>query len=127
VTENFPGTTGQINFSLGTNTSSPLQNGFFNGGWRTTLATTLSTNTWNYIVGTYDGSTIKLYVNNSLVQSTSYTGTSASSQGGIRLMRRWDNPDYWGGRLAIVRIYNNALNTTQIDQNWGAQRSRFDL
>jgi hypothetical protein len=127
VTETFPGSTSQINYSLGSNTTSNLQSGFFNGGWRTTSATTLTTNAWYQIVGTYDGTTIKLYVNNSLVQSTSYAGTPARSQGGIRLMRRWDTTDYWGGNLAIVRIYDNALNLTQIDQNWGAQRSRFGL
>jgi hypothetical protein len=130
VTEVFPGSTSNINFNLGSQTAqgnTSLSSGFFNGAWRTTSATTLTTNTWNYVVGTYDGITNKLYVNNSLVQSSSYTGTPISSQGGIRLMRRWDNADYWGGRLSIVRIYNNAFNTTQITQNYNAQKSRFDL
>jgi hypothetical protein len=132
VTEVFPGSTSNINFNLGSQTAqgnTSLSSGFFNGAWRTTSATTLTTNTWNYVVGTYDGVTNKLYVNNLLVQSSSYTGTPISSQGGIRLMRRWDDTsaDYWGGRLSIVRIYNNAFNTTQITQNYNAQKSRFDL
>jgi hypothetical protein len=132
VTEVFPGSTSNINFNLGSQTAqgnTSLSSGFFNGSWRTTSATTLTTNTWNYVVGTYDGVTNKLYVNNLLVQSSSYTGTPISSQGGIRLMRRWDNTsaDYWGGRLSIVRIYNNAFDTTQITQNYNAQKSRFDL
>ena len=127
VTETFPGSTSQINFSIGTNTSGNLQSGFYNGGWQVTPSYTLTANAWYQIVGTYDGTTNKLYVNNSLVQSTNYTGTPATSQGGIRLMRRWDLANYWGGRLSVVRIYNNALNTTQISQNFNAQRSRFGL
>ena len=59
--------------------------------------------------------------------STNYTGTPARSQGGIRLMRRWDNPDYWGGRLAIVNIYDGSLNATQISQNYNTNKSRFGL
>jgi hypothetical protein len=132
VTEVYPGSTSNINFNLGSQTSqgrTSLSSGFFNGAWRTTSATILTTNTWNYVVGTYDGITNKLYVNDLLVQSSSYTGTPISSQGGIRLMRRWDDTsaDFWGGRLSIVRIYNNALNTTQITQNYNAQKSRFGL
>jgi hypothetical protein len=127
VTELYPATTSKINFSLGSDTTTGLQNGFFDGAWRTTTAYSLSANNWYHIVGTYDGTTIKLYVNNSLVQSTSFTGTPTSSQGGIRLMRRWDNADYWGGNLAIVRIYTGDIGATGITQNWNAQRSRFGL
>jgi hypothetical protein len=127
VTEVYPGSTAKINFSLGTNLSGNLQNGFYNGAWQTTPSYTLTANNWYHIVGTYDASTISLYVNNSLVQSTSNTNAPQSSQGGIRLMRRWDNPDYWGGNLAIANIYTGSLNSTQIGQNWNANRSRFGL
>ena len=127
VTENFPGFTSNINFSLGWDNLTNLQNGFYNGAWRVTPAYTLTANNWYHVVGTYDGSTVSLYVNNSLVQSSSFTGTPQSSQGGIRLMRRWDNPDYWGGNLAIANIYTGSLNSTQIQQNWTANRSRFGL
>jgi hypothetical protein len=66
-------------------------------------------------------------VNNIQVASTAFVGTPASSQGGIRLMRRWDLGDYWGGRLGVVRIYNTALGNVQIDQNYQAVRSRFGI
>ena len=130
VTELYPGSTSRINFSLGTNLSGNLQNGFFNGvgsGWQTTPSYTLTANNWYHIVGTYDKSTISLYVNNSLVQSTSNTNAPQSSQGGIRLMRRWDLTDYWGGRLAIVNLYTGSFTAGQVSQNWDANRSRFGL
>jgi len=127
VTELYPGATSRINFSLGSDTTAGLQSGFYNGAWRVTTAYSLTANNWYHIVGTYDGTTIKLYVNNSLVQSTNFTGTPTSSQSGIRLMRRWDNAEYWGGRLAIVRIYTGDIGATSVTQNWDAQRSRFGL
>jgi hypothetical protein len=127
ITEQYPGSTGKINFSLGTNTLTGLQNGFFDGGWRVTTAYSLTAGNWYQIVGTYDGSTIKLYVNSSLVLSTSYTGTSSTSAGGIVLMRRWDSAQYWGGKLGIVRIYNGDIGSTAITQNWNANRARFGL
>jgi len=127
LTEQYPGVTSKINFSLGVDVSGGLQNGFWDGTWHATPAYSLTTNAWSHIVGTYDGATIKLYVNNTQVGSLSYTGTSTSSQSGIVLMRRWDLGDYWGGYLSVVRIYNSALTTAQINQNFQAQRSRFGI
>ena len=64
ITEVYPGSTNKINYSLGTNTTGNLQNGFYNNAWQVTPSYTLTANAWYYIVGTYDGATIKLYVNN---------------------------------------------------------------
>ena len=127
LTEQYPGSTSRINFSLGSDTTGGLQNGFWDGSWHATTPYTLSTNTWNHIIGTYDGTTINLYVNNTLIQSASYVGTSTSSLGGIVLMRRWDNPEFWGGRLGVVRIYNTAFGNAQIAQNYNAIRGRFGI
>ena len=129
ITELFPGVTSKINFNLGSVFTSPggLESGFFDGSWRVTASYSLTANAWYYIVGTYDGATNKLYINNTLVSSTSFTGTPTSSQGGIRLMRRWDLPDYWGGRLGIVRIYNRSLSETEVTQNFNNNKSRFGL
>ena len=131
LTEYYTGG-GKINFSLGSDTTTGLQNGFYNsgtGGWHNTSAYTLTPNTWNHIVGTANGVTgnINLYVNNVQVAGTNSVDTLASSGNGIRLMRRWDNAEYWGGRLGVVRIYNTEFGNTQINTNYQALRSRFGL
>jgi len=127
VTETYMG--GAINYTLGYPNGAPnFQAGFWNGGWQTTPSGyTLPTNAWCQIVGTYDGTTIKLYVNDTLINQTSYAYTPTSSDSGIRLMNRWDSADFWGGRLSIVRIYDDALTAEQVTQNYNANRSRFGL
>jgi hypothetical protein len=124
VTETFIG--GGINYSLGKNNGG-FSSGFFNGGWRVTDGYSLTSGNWYYIVGTYDGATVKLYVNSTLVDSTSYVGTPTSSGAGIRLMERWDLADYWDGYLSIVNIYDEALNQSQITSYWNSTKSRFGL
>jgi len=132
ITEIWPNGTGNLNYAIGSvqDNNPNLQSAFFNGGWRTTPnGYTLTANNWYYIVGTYDGSTVRLYVNNVLVASQNYSGIAATGGNGIVLMRRWDDPPggFWGGRLSIVNIYNAALNSTMISQNWNSTKARFGL
>ena len=127
ITETFTG--GFINYTLGYPNGDPnFQAGFYSGGWQVTpTGYTLTPNVWNQIVGTYDGTTIKLYVNDTLINSTTYSGAIVSSNAGIRLMNRWDSADYWGGKLAIVRIYDEDIGASGVTANWNANRSRFGL
>ena len=131
VSEIYTG--GYINYILGngSDTSPDLQTGFWAPGWKLTEnGYTLTSNNWYNIVGTYDGNTLSLYVNNTLVEST--TGlvyTPQSSGAGIFLMSRWDNQptELWGGYLSTVGIYNKALTQTQVSSIFNATKSRYGL
>jgi len=119
-----------INFTIGaaTGANTCLQAGYFNGSWyATTTSYSLPSNGWYHIVGTYDGTNIKLYINNVLTQTQASSTTPASSGLGIRLMRRWDLGDYWGGYLAIIRIYGRALQASEINTNYQVSKARFGL
>lgn len=123
-----------LNYSLGTNRSPTSYNmtfGYYDGSWRNPNGFAPSLNTWYHMVGTYDGSTIKLYVNNVFDTQLVYTGTP-SSGGEIRIARRWDESavnasNYFDGDVAQVRIYNRALNATEISYNYNAHKGRYGL
>jgi len=69
-----------------------------------------------------------IYLNNTLIGSTQTTGSQPeSSNGGIHLMRRWDNPEFWDGYLAKVDIYNQDISASQITNIWNLNKSRFGL
>jgi len=131
VSEVFTG--GYINYILGNGSdSSPnLETGFWAPGWQlTNNGYTLTPNNWYYIVGTYDGDTLSLYVNNTLVESTSGINYNPqSSSAGIYLMSRWDNTptELWGGYLATVDIYDEALDFTKVSSIFNSTKSRFGL
>ena len=132
VTEQWPNPANELNFSLGSlNDNSPnLQSGFFNNGWNITPNNyALSAGNWYQIVGTYDGMTIKLYVNGSMVTSTFATAPTLSGNLGIKLMKRWDSnaTQYWGGRLAMVNIWDGDINFEGVRASWLANKARFGL
>lgn len=125
----------KLNFSIGTNNAPfnyNLAAGFFDGsGWHTTTGFAPQTNVWYQVVGTYDGTTIRQYVNGSASGGTvNYTGNPQSG-GQVRLMRRWDSALNQGnlvdGDLAIINIYNTALSSGEITSSWNSNKSRFGL
>jgi len=128
ITELYPGTTGQINYALGSlNDNSPLlMAGWYNGGW-SMPGYTLTPGNWYQIVGTYDGAHVRLYINTVLVREIPATGSAISSTGGINLMKRWDNAEYWGGKLAKVQVYDGAMRFGDIVADWDANKDRFGL
>lgn len=111
-----------LNFSMGTNNSPGSYNlsvGFFDGTWHSTTGFVPEVNTWYHSVGTYDGSTIKQYVNGALIDSLSYTGTPTSG-GNTRIASRWDDQtlssDFFPGSISLVRIYDQALTEFEVNQ-----------
>jgi hypothetical protein len=128
VTEFYYGSNGQINYNLGSTTSGiGLKIGYYNGGWNESSTYALSANNWYHISGTYDGANLRLYVNGVNQVTTANTGTPTANTGGIRLMRRWDFDEYWGGHLSTVKIYNRALTAQEILQNYNATKKRYGL
>ena len=129
LSEIYPGTAGTINYFIGTLNGTPTEGGYFNGGFQISPQFNLTPNTWYQIVITCDSSqVVSAYINNTLLSSTpTYGALPSSSNGGIRLMRRWDNPEYWGGYLSTVGIYNKALTSGQISSIWNSTKSRYGL
>lgn len=123
---------GNVNFALGSPVGGAsgknLAAAYFAGTWYYTSSTyTLPSVGWYHIVGTYDGTNLKLYVNNVLTQTQASATTPGFGGGEIRLMRRWDSGDYWGGYLAIARVYKRALSADEVNTNYQVNKARFGL
>ena len=107
-----------------------LQTWWYGGGFHTTNSGySLTPGAWYQIVGTFDGDALKLYVNNTLVQTKTgeAPGGAANPAIGYGLMTRWDPGGLWGGRLAIVNIYNTDIGSSGVTTSWNANKSRFGL
>ena len=56
-----------------------IVNNYTFGGLQTGNTSAISTSTWNYVVGTNDGTTLKIYLNGNLAASVSSSGDSISN------------------------------------------------
>jgi len=100
----------------------------------------LATHRWNHVVGTYDGSTSKLYVNgvlesSSLISKTVYYGFDSTHiapydiPGDAITMGMWgDGPwDYpLNGSIDEVRVYNRTLSADEIKQHYVSNLYKYD-
>ncbi|MBI3408481.1 MAG: fibronectin type III domain-containing protein [Planctomycetes bacterium] len=75
---------------------------------------TLAKNAWTYLAGTYDGSTMRLYVNGVLAGSSAVSGSILASTGALRIGGNAVWGEYFSGLIDEVRIYNVALTQAQI-------------
>ena len=96
------------------------------------VTTSLTRNVWVNLTGTYNGSTIRLYKNGSLVSTGSSSRTinftSASINGNLRIASSNDGAyTTFAGNVSMVQIYNRALTAAEILQNYNATKGRFGL
>ncbi len=71
-------------------------------------------NTWTHLAMTYDGVALKLYVNGTLIRTTSVSGNIVSSTNPLRIGGNSVWGEYFSGRIDEVRIYNRALSVGEI-------------
>jgi len=82
-------------------------------------STGLSLNTWYYVVGSDDGTTVKLYVNGIKVASgaSSYSVTHTTVPLNIGTFSTFN---YFNGKMKRIQIYNRSLTDAEVLQNYNA-------
>ena len=85
---------------------------------------------WKHIMATYTSGAKKLYVNGTLVgQDLTLTGTLVPNNSNPMSIGSWilNTSESFNGDIAITRIYNKALSSTEVLQNYNAIKGRFGL
>lgn len=119
----FPGSLGDV-FNFGTFNNSQLaalyysSNAIFFGfDTGSDISTAISTGTIYHVVGAYDGTTARLYLNGVLKANVAITLNIALTSANIG---RDDHPYYWPGVCDECAIYNKALSADQIARHYHA-------
>jgi hypothetical protein len=111
--------TGEIRFVLSDGTS------YYENGWHSVVST-LPLNQWNHIVGTYDGTTMKLYANGLLVNSKSVSLKMGANNQDLYI-GKWLSGSSINGQIDDVMIFNRALNSLEIQEIYEGQKPRIDI
>jgi concanavalin A-like lectin/glucanase superfamily protein/HYDIN/CFA65/VesB family protein len=102
------------------NGSVPGGGGIFGGASALVVGSiALSVNTWSHLALTYDGATLRLYVNGVQVASTARTGNILTSTNPLQIGGDGIFGQFFAGMIDEVRVYNTALNQAQVQSDMG--------
>ena len=116
------------NFQLWVNNNAKLY--VFHLGSNHTGAGELSPNVWYNAVFTYEGSgNGVLYLNGEVLEASVPKGAGSGGNVNVDIARRTDAhaSSYTDGNISTVKIYDGALTSTEVTQNYNALKSRFGL
>ena len=74
----------------------------------------LPANAWTHLAATYDGSTLKLYINGALASSGARSGSMPTSNSRLQIGGDGTFGQYFAGSIDDVRVYNTALTESQV-------------
>lgn len=100
------------------NGGAPVGGVIANGAYAEAIGTTpLGVNTWTYLATTYDGNTVRLYINGTLVSSQAHSGTILTSTNQLQIGGDSIYGQYFSGLIDEVRVYNRALSATEVQND----------
>ena len=120
---------GYINFWMSTsNTMRWEVIGTTGSAYSTINATTVSTTgVWYHFLGTFDGTTTKIYVNGNLETSQNMSNIPTGSYTAPIQVGRYDATYPASARISSAKFYNRALTAAEVIQNFNALRGRYGL
>ena len=123
IGETFEGD-GKIKFALfSEDVGGGVQNiraGFYSPStdWvQVTSSANFSFNQWTHIAATYDQTNVKIYVNGALTCTLANTNALPTGSERWLLGKKWDEPNYFPGKMDEIRIWNVARTQTQIQNS----------
>lgn len=87
---------------------------------------TIGTNVWNHIGFTFGNNTLKVYLNGEQLPTTvTGNGANISSNSDVRVGWAYATSRLMQGKIPSVKVYNKALSSSEVLENYKATRSRF--
>jgi len=86
--------------------------------------TSYGNNTWTNITVVFTGTSLLMYINGKLDNTTNISGTIGTNAIDFSIGKANDGYN-WSGQVSNVFVYNTPLSATEILQNYNATKSRF--
>lgn len=103
-----------------------------NNGGDTVSATYGTISGMNIFAGVWDGTNMNFYLNGNFIGQSTTNYSPVASDTGFLTIGCALNPgavptEFFNGNIAMIQVYNRALSTNEIKQNFNALRGRFGL
>jgi len=131
------GSAQHVSYSIRINTSRSLFAQYSNGNFATfvnSTSYTVSLNNWYQVVYVWTNSgivkTIETYINGVSIGSVNHTFTSILNSINPLYLGSYNGGEFsqWlNGRIGVTRIYNKALSSSEVLQNFNHDRSKYGL
>ena len=100
----------------------------YSGGYINVSGGSISTNTWYHVVGTYDNSKLRIYINGELKGEVAKTGNITYHSDtpwsiAVNPSGTGDGGEHFYGKLSDVRIYSTALSASDIKELYNTSAS----
>jgi hypothetical protein len=114
------GGNGQLSFNIGGVDTNGVNVSWVNDTTPNSAVITL--NVWHHVAGTYDGDSLKVYIDGILKQTKAFNGTIAPSPGYAPRIGALSDPTYgpdryFKGNIDEVRVWHRALSQAEIAAN----------
>jgi glucose/arabinose dehydrogenase len=110
-----------MTYALYANTSSgrPTAQSYVGGERDARASAALPAGAWTHLAGTYDGTTVRLYVGGVQAATVAAGGAMTVSSGALKLGGNAIWNEWFAGLMDDVRIYNRALSAAEIQGDMG--------
>ena len=124
------------NWSYGIRTNTAASTYFEVGNGTTSVTSpsfTVSANTWYQVVGVWTNvasNSITLYINGASQGSNGHAFASILNSTNPLYLGNYNGNEFlqeFDGRMGVVRMYNSALSSAQVLQNYNADKSKYGL
>jgi hypothetical protein len=96
------------------------------GAWYDSPQYPQSTNTWYHVVGVYDGSYLRLYINGAEISpATSYTKGFTANSADALMGKHYDNTGFINGHLDEIRVSNVIRTSTWISTEYANHNNPY--
>jgi hypothetical protein len=82
---------------------------------------TINDGQWYHVAGTYDGTTIQLYINGVQQSSVSTGGTNFLTNNGSWVIGHSFDNRFYKGKIDGIRVYNRVLTPSEIGADWNLE------
>jgi hypothetical protein len=134
VTNRYNAGDTNVNFAIGSfGLDNKIVGGFFTSalGWKYPTGYSVSTGVWYMFGVTYDGATIRFYVNGAEYSNTAVVATPATSTRGVSIAKRWDSStiptDFFDGLIPVTIVYNKLISASDMTLIYNQFAPRYGL